>query len=100
MLEVSLELVHPRKTRTCIHERLLIGRKESNQSNKQICLKYAGLTFTHSSCGDGTFFIAGVPTVNSTSHNKAPLLTWHDSSSRRTSGTGGLMLKTQAKVGR
>ena len=35
----------------------------------KVCLKYAGLTFTHSSCGDGTFFMAGVPTLNSTSHN-------------------------------
>ena len=35
----------------------------------KICLKYAGFTFTHSSCGDRTFFIAGVPTINSTSHN-------------------------------
>ena len=94
MLEVSLVLVHPRKTRACLNERLLMGRKESNQSNKQICLKYADFTFTHSSCGDGTFFMAGVPTINSTSHNKAPLLTWHDSSSCRASRTGGLRLKT------
>ena len=28
----------------------------------KVCLKYAGFTFTHSSCGDGTFFMAGVPT--------------------------------------
>ena len=46
------------------------------------------------------FFMAGVPTVNSTFHNKAPLLTCHDSSSCRASGTGGLRLKTQVKVGR
>ena len=52
------------------------------------------------SCGDGTFFIVEVPTVNSTSHNKAPLLTCHDSSSCRASETGGLSLKTQVKVGR
>ena len=35
----------------------------------KVCLKYADFTFTHSSCGDGTFFMAGVPTINSTSHN-------------------------------
>ena len=35
----------------------------------KVCLKYAGFTFTHSSCGDGTFFMAGVPTINSTSHS-------------------------------
>ena len=52
------------------------------------------------SCGDGSFFMAGVPTVNSTSHNKAPLLTCHDSSSCRASGIGGLRLKTQDKLGR
>ena len=28
----------------------------------KVCLKYAGFTFTHSSCGDGTFFEVGVPT--------------------------------------
>ena len=32
----SLVLVQPRKTRTSITERLLMGRKESNQTNKQI----------------------------------------------------------------
>ena len=31
----SLVLVQPRKTRPFITERLLIGRKESNQTNKQ-----------------------------------------------------------------
>ena len=31
----SLVLVQPRKTRPVITERLLIGRKESNQTNKQ-----------------------------------------------------------------
>ena len=30
----SLVLVQPRKTRPCITERLLMGRKESNQTNK------------------------------------------------------------------
>ena len=30
----SLVLVHPRKTRPFITERLLMGRKESNQTNK------------------------------------------------------------------
>ena len=29
----------------------------------KVCLKYVGFTFTHSSCGDRTFFIAGVPTI-------------------------------------
>ena len=28
----------------------------------KVCLKYAAFTFTHSSCGDETFFMAGVPT--------------------------------------
>ena len=46
--------------------------------------------------------MAGVPAINSTSHNKAPLLTCHDSSSCNASacGTGGRSLKTQVKVGR
>ena len=35
----------------------------------KVCLKHAGNTFTHSSCGGGTFFVAGVPTINSTSHH-------------------------------
>ena len=100
MLEVSLVLVQHRKTHPCLNERLLMGLIESNQTNKQICLKYAGFTFTYSSCGDGTLFMAGVPTVNSTSHNKAPLLTCHDSSSCRASRTVGLRLKNQVKVGR
>ena len=69
-------------------------------SSLKVCLKYAGFTFTHSSCGCGTIFMAGVPTINSTSHNKAPLLTCHDGSICRASayGTGGLRLKTQIKV--
>ena len=68
----------------------------------KVCLKYADFTFTHSSCGDETFCMAGVSTLNSTSHNKAPLLTCHDSSSCRASasGTGGPRLKTQVKAGR
>ena len=35
----------------------------------KVYLKYAGFTFTHSSCGGGTVFMAGVPTINSFSHN-------------------------------
>ena len=35
----SLVLVQPRKTHPCLTERLLMGRKESNQSNKQNPLK-------------------------------------------------------------
>ena len=35
----------------------------------KVCLKYAGFTFTHFSCGGRTFFVAGAPTINSTSHN-------------------------------
>ena len=31
----SLVLVQPRKTRPCLTERLLMGRKESNQTNKR-----------------------------------------------------------------
>ena len=67
----------------------------------KVCLRFAGFTFTHSSCGDGTFFNAGVPTINSTTHNETPLLTCHDSSncSASTSGTGGRRLKAQIKVG-
>ena len=67
----------------------------------KVCLMFAGFTFTYSSFGDGTFFMAGVPTINSTSHNQVPLLTCHDSSNCRASasGTGGRMLKTQIKVG-
>ena len=34
-IDPSLELVQPRKTRPFITERLLMGRKESNQTNKQ-----------------------------------------------------------------
>ena len=39
----SLILVQPRKTRPCLTERLLMGRKESNQTNKTseiVCTKY------------------------------------------------------------
>ena len=32
----SLVLVQPRKTRPCLTERLLMGRKESNQTNEEI----------------------------------------------------------------
>ena len=34
----SLVLVQPRKTRPYIAERLLMGRKESNQTNKHYCM--------------------------------------------------------------
>ena len=68
----------------------------------KVCLKYAGFTFTHSSCCGGTIFMAGVPTINSTSHNQTPMLTCQDSSSCRASasGTEGRRLKTQVKVSR
>ena len=33
----SLVLVQPRKIRLCLTERLFMGRKESNQTNKQTC---------------------------------------------------------------
>ena len=68
----------------------------------KVCLKYVGFTFIHSTCGGVTFFMAGVPTIDSTSHNWAPLLTCHDSSScsASTAGTGCCSLKTQVKVGR
>ena len=36
----SLVLVHPRKTHPHITERLLMGHKESNQTNK-MCIEYA-----------------------------------------------------------
>ena len=39
-LNPSLVLVQPRKTRPFITEILLMGRKESNQRNKQIKVKY------------------------------------------------------------
>ena len=40
----SLALVQPRKSRPCLTERLLMGRKESNQTNNQIIVfKYANL---------------------------------------------------------
>ena len=32
---LSVVLVQPRKTRPCLTERLLMGRKESNQTNKR-----------------------------------------------------------------
>ena len=35
----SLVLVQPRKTRPFITERLLMGRKESNQTNKKLVVK-------------------------------------------------------------
>ena len=35
LLEQDTVLVQPRKTRPCLTERLLMGRKESNQTNKE-----------------------------------------------------------------
>ena len=41
-IDPSLVLVQPRKTRPFITERLLMGRKETNQTNKQnICCGYS-----------------------------------------------------------
>ena len=51
----------------------------------KVFLKDAGFTLTHSSSGGGTIFMSGVPTINSTSHHLAPLLTCQDSSSCRAS---------------
>ena len=42
----SLVLVQPRKTRPCLNERLLMGRKESNQTNKTKDLLVTGLNST------------------------------------------------------
>ena len=42
----SLVLVQPRKTRPFITERLLMGHKESNQTNKQTC-SLSSLFFNH-----------------------------------------------------
>ena len=42
----SLVLVQPRKTRPYIFERLLMGPKESNQTNKQIYWKPLNWCFT------------------------------------------------------
>ena len=39
----SLVLVQPRKIRPFITERLLIGRKESNQTNKRVCIQIIAL---------------------------------------------------------
>ena len=39
----SIVLVQPRKTRPCLTERLLMGRKESNQTNKQTISEGSGL---------------------------------------------------------
>ena len=36
----SLELVQPRKTRPCLTKRLLMGRKESNQTNKRTAMSF------------------------------------------------------------
>ena len=36
----SLVLVQPRKTRPCLNERLLIGRKESNQTFERLQINY------------------------------------------------------------
>ena len=49
----SLVLLQPRKTRPCLTERLLMGRKESNQTNKQTCQMY---TFFHEGFDVGCHF--------------------------------------------
>ena len=41
-----LALVQPRKTRPCLIERLLMGRKESKQTNKQILLDLPCIPFS------------------------------------------------------
>ena len=41
----SLVLVQPRKTRPFITERLLMGRKKSNQTNKRVCLHFVTVVF-------------------------------------------------------
>ena len=41
----SLVQVQPRKTRPCLTERLLMGRKESNQTNKQMGILFEKLIF-------------------------------------------------------
>ena len=39
-INLSLVLVQPRKTRPCLTERLLIGRKESKHTKKQQMLAF------------------------------------------------------------
>ena len=43
----SLVLVQPRKTRPFITERLLMGRKESNQTNKQTYFRHNQTSYMH-----------------------------------------------------
>ena len=38
----SLVLDQPRKTRPCLTERLLMGRKESNQTKREFCQRWGG----------------------------------------------------------
>ena len=46
----SLLLVQPRKTRPCLTERLLMGRKESNQTMKRVKLTHIKASFTFFNC--------------------------------------------------
>ena len=46
----SLVLVQPRKTRPCLTVRLLMGRKESNQTNKQTICAKASFTYHDDKC--------------------------------------------------
>ena len=43
----SLVLVQPRKTLPCLTERLLMGRKESNQTNKKKHVNYLSADISH-----------------------------------------------------
>ena len=49
----SLVLVQPRKTRPCLTERLLMGRKESNQTNKQKTPEFHKFSITRGLCCHG-----------------------------------------------
>ena len=62
----SLVLVQPRKSRPYITERLLMGRKESNQSKKQ---KHAEHTFTRN-CHQPHYTIPGVVSLSNGGHTK------------------------------
>ena len=81
----SLVLVQPRKTRPYITERLLMGRKESNQTNKQTNIRFrryfefSDLELSRDSCISCYLFIdvqtgfAGIVEIKSYNYKKLTL---------------------------
>ena len=70
----SLVLVQPRKTCPFMTERLLMGHKESNQTNKQNKVRFSNYNLISGSSHLGLHCLSNVPVMSKISERQARLL--------------------------